>query len=77
MKRLQGYEWYYRLPYLKYTRHSVTESGNIRFICQHIFTGQKYSHYLNDEEKNKFLNGSLLNNQKMIILWGVELLWLK
>lgn len=54
MKRLQGIEWFNIKPFVRLLNYSLSNNGNIRVEVQDKRNYCKYSHWLNDEEKETF-----------------------
>lgn len=63
IKRLQGDEWHSIKNTLKLIRYYKSDRGNFKGIYKDE-NNKKYSHWLNDEEKEKLLN-EIKNNKLM------------
>lgn len=55
MERLQGKEWHDNKHNFKLLNYSLSNSGNIRVEVKDKTTNERYSHWLNEKEKAKFL----------------------
>lgn len=54
MKRLQGAEWHNNKKFFKMKNWTVSDNGNYRVEVIDKRDGNIYSHWLNEQEKEKF-----------------------
>lgn len=55
MTRLQGAEWHNNKKYFKLIGYFTSDNGNIKAIVKDKRNNKRYSHWLNNDEKEKFL----------------------
>lgn len=64
MIRLQGQIFRDMKPLLKMLGYDISNNGNIRAVMKHKYNGKRFTHWLNEREKERFLQSNYYKNHK-------------